>query len=484
MARGAVTLLLFFALAGTAQAAVIRGTAGDDGIASQDGRRETVVCGTGRDVVSADRTDVVRRDCETVSRQLASDTLRGGPGQHATIVEPDSFAFGRTIVAVYQVGRIFGGASMQIGFATSRDGGATWRNGYLPGLTIFSTPAGIAQAVSDPAIAYDAVHQTWLAVTLAVAPTFTQLLISRSPDGIRWSQPVQAAISGFQGGPEEDLGFDKEWISCDNGATSPFRGRCYLPYTDLSHNAFSTQYSTDGGLTWSSPVPAALELGSRIVGVQPASLPNGALTILFVGEGRDNGMWSVRSRDGGASYEGKVAVADLSFSSSRALRDFPLPSAESVGGDVYAAWSDCGFRSGCNGNDLVVSRTSDGAIWTTPQRVPLAEDRSYLIPGLGVTTGGRLALAYYSQQNGCIAVACPLSVGFVISRGGSTGWSAPQRLNPQPIPLASIASTSSGRMVGDYISTEWVAGRPVSVFVLARPPVGGRFREAVFAYRG
>src|SRR5919204_204982 len=153
MARAAATLLLFFAVAGAAHGAV--------GIAAEDGRRQTIVCRHGSEIVSADRIDIVRGRCAAVSRQLATDPQRGGPGQHATIVEPDSFAFGRTIVAVYQVGRIHGGAAMQIGFATSRDGGATWRTGFLPGLTIFSTPAGIAQAVSDPAIAYDAVHQTW-----------------------------------------------------------------------------------------------------------------------------------------------------------------------------------------------------------------------------------------------------------------------------------------------------------------------------------
>jgi hypothetical protein len=481
--RCVALLVLLLALAGTADAAVIRGTAHSDGIAAQDGRRQTVACGRGRDVVSADRIDVVRGDCETVSRQLSRDTLVSGPAQHSTEVEPDSFASGRTIVSVFQVARIHAGAAMQIGWATSHDAGKTWRNGYLPGLTIFSVPAGVARAVSDPAVAYDAAHGTWLAATLAVSGSFSQLPVSRSPDGIRWSLPVQVAIAGSVGGAEEDLGFDKEWISCDNGVRSPFRGRCYLPYTDLAHNSFSIQYSSDGGLTWSSPVGAASEVADRVVGVQPASLPDGTLTILFVGEGRDAGMWSVRSRDGGVSYEAKVAVSRLAFAGSRVLREFPLPSAESVGGDVYAAWSDCRFRSSCSGNDLVFARTSDGVHWSEPQRVPLPQDRDYVIPGLGVDPGGRLALTYYTLPDGCASLACGLGVGFVTR--GASAWSTPRRLNPQPIRLSWIAHTSSGRMVGDYISTEWAGGRPVAVFVLARAPAlrAGRLRESVFAFR-
>jgi hypothetical protein len=57
-------------------------------------------------------------------------------------------------------------------------------------------------------------------------------------------------------------------------------------------------------------------------------------------------------------------------------------------------------------------------------------------------------------------------------------------LSPQPVRLTWIARTSSGRMVGDYISTSWVAGRPVAVFVLAAAPRRGVLRESVFAYRG
>jgi hypothetical protein len=482
MGRGVVSVLVFLALAAPAGAATIRGTARADGIVAQDGRRQTVTCGRGADVVTADRSDRVGRDCETVSRQLALDTLKGGPGQHATIVEPDSAAFGSTVVAVYQVARIHGGASMQIGWATSRDGGASWRNGYLPGLTLFSAPSGLADRVSDPAIAYDAAHGTWLAATLAVSASFTQLLVSRSPDGLGWSAPVVAASARNAGGSGDDVSFDKEWITCDNGASSPFRGHCYLSYTDFVNESLSTQTSADGGLTWGAPVPAAPDVEDRLVGVQPASLPDGTLSILFVGEGPDAGIWSVRSRDGGASFEGKTAVATFRFSGTRGLRNFPLPSAESAGGDVVAAWSDCRFRSACAGDDLVVSRTSDGAHWSAPARVPLPGGRTYVIPGLGVSSSGRLALAYYSLPNVCRRAPCGLTASFTTSRG--SGWRAPRRLSPQAVPLTWVAHTSLGRMVGDYISTSWVAGRPVAVFVLAAKPRGGVLRESVFAYRG
>ena len=54
---------------------------------------------------------------------------------HHTEVEPDTFSNGSTIVAAFQVARIFDGGACAIGFATSTNNGATWTSGLLPGIT-------------------------------------------------------------------------------------------------------------------------------------------------------------------------------------------------------------------------------------------------------------------------------------------------------------------------------------------------------------
>src|SRR5215212_6785439 len=54
---------------------------------------------------------------------------------HKANVEPDSFSNGSTIVAAYQVGRIYDGGACATGFSTSTNNGATWTSGLLPGLT-------------------------------------------------------------------------------------------------------------------------------------------------------------------------------------------------------------------------------------------------------------------------------------------------------------------------------------------------------------
>jgi hypothetical protein len=72
----------------------------------------------------------------------------------------------------------------------------------------------------------------------------------------------------------------------------------------------------------------------------------------------------------------------------------------------------------------------------------------------------------------------------VVSQGESTGFGAPLRLSAKASALPSMARTTSGRMLGDYISVHFSSGRPLVVWVLALTPVNGAFREAVYATRG
>src|SRR5262249_52139885 len=123
--------------------------------------------------------------------RLSTDTFSNASSQHATEVEPDSFSFATTIVAVFQVGRISSGGASDIGFAVSNNAGIGWQNGFLPGLTSFQS-GGTNAAASDPAVVYDAAHGVWIICSLTISPTgVTQVVVSRSTDGgVSWANPV------------------------------------------------------------------------------------------------------------------------------------------------------------------------------------------------------------------------------------------------------------------------------------------------------
>ena len=55
--------------------------------------------------------------------QISSDPYTNPNSNHKTQVEPDTFAFGNTIVSTFQSGRFFDGGASNIGFATSTNAG-------------------------------------------------------------------------------------------------------------------------------------------------------------------------------------------------------------------------------------------------------------------------------------------------------------------------------------------------------------------------
>lgn len=442
---------------------------GDDRIAAEyDGGDDRISCGPGRDVIAADTRDRVDRDCEIVSRRIHRDRHTNPEAQHESEVEPDSHTVGLTTVAVFQVGRNRNGGAASIGFSTSRDGGQTWREGILPGLTANNSPPGPSMRASDPVVAYDAAHGVWLANTLAIAPGTTRLTIHRSPDGLTWTGPIDAALA-----QTEDLAYDKNWLTCDNGARSPYRGRCYLAYTLIGEREddLAVQRSDDGGRTWSPAVTMRIP----VTGVIPVVRPDGVLLLAFWSP--RTGMVAVRSTDGGVTLAGAVTISELRTRDRLPLRAPPLIAADvDPGGRFLAVWQDCRFRSGCEANDVVFSRSTDGIAWSEPARV--TQGRNAAIPTIGVEPEtGRLAIAYYViQPNG-------IDAELVTSTDG-VRWSTPQRLNPRRMPLEWLPETTLGPMLADYIGVSWSRSRPLVVYALASPPKRGKLRQAIYAARG
>jgi hypothetical protein len=422
-----------------------------------------------------------------IATPISSDPYTNPDSQHRTQVEPDSFGHGNTVVAAFQTGRyVNGGGASNIAWATTTNAGRTWTTGMLPGTTVFQ--GGPWSRISDPAVAYDPLHNVWMISTLAFgmgSTTFgspTGILVSRSTDGgLTWQNPVETFVGGF---------LDKNWITCDTWPQSPRYGNCYQEWDDFgSGGQIFMNRSTDGGLTWSSP--AAPAGGPTGLGGQPVAQPNGNVVVPYEG---GPGISSFRSTDGGTTWQAAVPVASVTeHGVAGNLRTYPLPSAEvDAAGNVYVVWQDCRFRLGCTSNDIVMSTSTDGLTWTSPARIPIDATTSgadHFIPGIGVdrsTSGGtaRLALGYYYYPvAACNTSTCDLTVGFVSSTNGGATWTQPRRV-AGPFRLSWIASTDQGPMVGDYISTSF-AGGPLAfpVFMIAKPSAGSVFDERAASAR-
>jgi len=411
-------------------------------------------------------------------RRISRDTTTHYDAQHETQVEPGSFAYGSTIVTAFQSGRFVEGGAAAIGWSTSTDAGKHWRTGLLAQQRY--------SVVSDPVVAYDAVHRSWLIVALGRGDVGVELWLSRSTNGISWSAPVVAARD-----PAEE--YDKEWIACDNSASSPHRGRCYLAYVDFDAQRLGVRRSLDGGLTWSGVVAVAPGTGRlTFTGPFPVVRPDGTLVIpySFFPLESDEQIAAIVSHDGGVSFGSPVSISRVDFQGDADFRAEVMPSAAvDTGGRIYTVWSDATFREDGVSNDIVLSTSTNGSKWTAPVRIPLRKtaagvDVSYFLPAIAVapkTTGktAKLAVAFYSLRlrNGC-AVFVPgctkqVEAWLVRSNDGGKTWGAAKLLSTTPMQLVWLASTTRGQMIGDYVTVSWAGGKPWAIVPLAtQSPLG------------
>jgi hypothetical protein len=412
--------------------------------------------------------------------QISTDTFTNTTSQHESEVEPASFTVGSTIVSVFQVGRFTDGGSSDIGFSTSTDGGKTWTHGELPGITKVQG-TGPYDRASDPSVTYNAKNKVWLAEVLGLSqaggPHGAGVLVSSSVDGITWNNPV--TVSKVESGGY----YDKPWVGCDNHSASPFYGNCYVEWDDFSQfDLIEMSTSKDGGKTWSLKANTS-GAGSGTGGI-PQVQPNGTV-IVPIDDPFLSSVLAFKSTDGGTTWTAPVTVALISeHGVAGGMRALPLIGATvDVAGKVYIVWADCSFRASCSSNDIVMSTSTDGTSWTAPARIPIdpvTSTADHFTPGLAVAPGGTaLALTFYYFPKASCTTNCNLSVGYITSTSGGTTWGKARMLTSGINP-SWLASTTSGQMSGDYITSEISAGKVHGIFADAKAPVGTTLNENMF----
>ena len=414
----------------------------------------------------------------------ANDPYTNTTSQHQTEVEPDTFAFGSTIVSTFQVGRFTDGGSSNVGWATNASGGASgsWTNGFLPGTTVFATPPGPYNRVSDPAVAFDAAHNTWMISTLGLTVSGTSVLgaavlVSLSINGgTTWSNPVVVhAASG-----SENL--DKNWIVCDDTSNPSTSGHCYVEWDDNgAGNLIHMSTSINGGTSWGAQQNTANNATG--LGGQPVVQANGTV-IVPINNANETAVLAFTSTNGGTSWGSTVTVAGIAHhTEDGSLRSGALITAEIDGaGTVYVVWSDSRFERGGRANDLVMSTSTNGTSWTAVTRIPadpVGSGVDHFIPGIAVdrstsgTTAHLVVAFYYYPVSKCSSSTCQLDVGYVSSTTGGSSWSSTTNITG-PMTLSWLPNTTQSRMVGDYISADFAGGTVAfPAFAVASAPTGG-----------
>jgi hypothetical protein len=180
-----------------------------------------------------------------------------------TIVEPGSTPQNESSIAISPVDPNFliasavdarTGAHVYISY----DGGKSWINKDF-GVVNPNWVSG-----NDPSVGFDYLGNGYVMYG-AFPENRTNLLsgvyIAKTTDkGQSWQTHIR--VIEHLGTATPDTAFeDKYYIQIDNSAASPFRGYMYTPWKRVIDRDSSTQIvftrSTDGGLTWKSPIPVS-----------------------------------------------------------------------------------------------------------------------------------------------------------------------------------------------------------------------------------
>ena len=191
--------------------------------------------------------------------------------------------------------------------AYSHDGGQTWKiaEGTAPEMYRMSGDVSLAYDAAGHAIlcyiAFDKLGSTnyW-----ARGATRNGIFIRRSLDGGQtWEHDAHTVISheSTPGIPFED----KPWVVADT--SGPHAGNLYIGWTHFTLAASDLMFSrsTDGGITWSSPIKLSSVPGlprddnGALEGFHGVVGPDGALYTIW--DARD-GIMMAASHDGGASF--------------------------------------------------------------------------------------------------------------------------------------------------------------------------------------
>jgi hypothetical protein len=334
------------------------------------------------------------------------------------------------IAGAYHEDRWSDGGDRGLGSSWSTDGGVTWHQTVVPGITKCS--GGKFDRASDPWVSFapdGTLYGIWLA--FGFFNPDNAILVSKSTNGgASWSAPITV---------NEDLtgGDDKQSITADPNnsnfvyaAWDRFLSPPSLHASDTGrfHAASYVQQAyfsrtTNGGVTWETPrVLYNPGTHAGTIGSIITVLPNDTLVDgLVVFADHKNPLQGVsiaivRSFDQGATWEKKatiVASYDPTFSGafdpdnpSQPLRTGGLPAfaVDHSNGNLYAVWEDDTAAKGID--DIQFSESTDGgSTWSTPIKinqtptsVPPADQQAFT-PEVSVAADGTVGVTYYDFRN-------------------------------------------------------------------------------------
>jgi hypothetical protein len=396
-----------------------------------------------------------------------------GQQQQDTAIEPSISVNPRNplnAVAVFQTGRVDAGCAQVNGYATTFDGGKTWRSGAFPKLTVAT--GGTAPLASDPVVAFGPGNIVY-ANHLTCNGELDDLAFSVSKDGGKtWGAPIYVPTERTF--PLDD----KNWIAVDNGKGEGHHyGRVYMVWDNVA--PVVAMYSDDQAQTWQGPFVIWPGQG---IGTYPLVMPNGDLAVVFSGASPVPPLFTADSTQDDALDFDKFLIAHapgaggvatggpLVFTPAtpiatdrgvppryqRAGDGLPMPAIDPKTGRIYVSWMDNRFRTDVT-NDIVMTFSDDGMNWSPVRRVNPGGKGDFVehfTPAVEVGRDGIVRIMYRQQKQTENADDIPKKTPYVDTFYQQTKdgkkFTAPLKVNRRPSDIRYAAFSRQSAFFGDY----------------------------------
>ncbi|HLK49958.1 MAG TPA: sialidase family protein [Bryobacteraceae bacterium] len=312
----------------------------------------------------------------------------------------------------------------------SFDGGATWKNVQLPGLTAETGGSGnfkLVDSAGDPVVAFSPDGIAYYANIVFSRTSFASgVAVSVSRDGGKtWSRPNMVTFVSAG-----NFFNDKEWL-----AAGP-NGSVVVTWTSFSQGPHGAGFlsstiggavSSDYGHSWNQqgfPISDAAHPFDQ--GSQVQFGPDSAIYVSYEGASPTTGyatdaMVIARSIDGGRSFQnielarvyddldcypifaGRQTLTDMHFR----LNSYPAMSVDPVTGQIALVWADdegagsCGGGgssfSGTTSNQIKIIRGSWANIGSAAPQTITSSAPDKVFPGVA-GINGQVAVTYYTRD--------------------------------------------------------------------------------------
>jgi hypothetical protein len=163
----------------------------------------------------------------------------------------------------------------------SRDGGATWTNVHLPGLTRQTGATGTFvrfDVAEDPALAFAPDGTLYYAhIVFATGSPASGIAVSVSRDGgATWGTPKLVQYTS-----EPTLFNDKEWIAVGSDGRAVVTWTRFRNQDHAVDSIIQGSFSSDGGETWTKPMQLSNDRHRRSQGSMPVWRKDGTLNVVF-----------------------------------------------------------------------------------------------------------------------------------------------------------------------------------------------------------